>query len=138
MDNCIFCLIIDGVIPSRRVYEDDVCIATLDIGPATPGHTLILPKKHYDDLLEMDEATAGHLMMVAKKIGALQMERLGAAGFNVVQNNREAAGQTVKHFHIHVIPRYDDGNVLVSWVPTEPSGEELDAVLAKLTDPCRS
>ena len=133
MENCIFCMIIDGKIPSRRVYEDEVCIATLDINPATPGHTLILPKKHYDDLLELDEATAGHLLMAAKKIGALQMEKLGAAGFNVVQNNKEAAGQTVKHLHIHVIPRYEDGERLVSWEPTEPSGEELDGILEKLT-----
>ena len=132
MDNCIFCMIIDGKIPSRRVYEDEVCIATLDINPATTGHTLILPKKHYDDILELDEATAGHLLMVAKKIGALQMERLGAAGFNVVQNNKEAAGQTVKHLHIHVIPRYEDGKRLVAWEPTEPTGEELDEVLKKL------
>ncbi len=132
MDNCIFCMIIDGKIPSRRVYEDEICMATLDINPATPGHTLILPKKHYDDILELDEATAGHLLMVAKKIGALQMERLGAAGFNVIQNNKEAAGQTVKHLHIHVIPRYLDGKVLAAWQPTEPTGEELDEVLEKL------
>ena len=133
MENCIFCMIVDGIIPSRRVYEDDVCIATLDIGPANPGHTLVIPKRHYDDLLELDKKTAGHLLMVAKKIGALQMERLGAAGFNVVQNNKEAAGQTVKHLHIHVIPRYEGDGRMVLWKPGQPTAEELDEVLEKLT-----
>ena len=132
MDNCIFCMIIDGKIPSRRVYEDENCIAMLDINPATPGHTLILPKEHHQDLTEMNEELLGKLMMVARKIGMIQKERLGAIGFNVIQNNGEAAGQTVPHFHIHVIPRYEGGPMLGGWVPTEPSGEALDEVLAKM------
>ena len=132
MDNCIFCMIIDGKIPSRKVYEDENCIAMLDINPATPGHTLILPKEHHQDLTEMNEALLGKLMMVARKIGMLQKERLGAIGFNVIQNNGEAAGQTVPHFHIHVIPRYEGGPMLGGWVPTEPAGDELDEVLAKM------
>ena len=132
MDNCIFCMIIEGKIPSRRVYEDENCIAMLDINPATPGHTLILPKEHHQDLTEMNEALLGKLMMTARKIGILQKERLGAIGFNVIQNNGEAAGQTVPHFHIHVIPRYEGGPMLGGWVPTEPSGDELDEVLAKM------
>ena len=132
MDNCIFCMIIDGKIPSRRVYEDENCIAMLDINPATPGHTLILPREHRKDLSEMDEELAGKLMMAARRIGMLQKERLGAVGFNVIQNNGEAAGQTVSHFHIHVIPRYENGPMLGGWVPTEPSGDELDEVLAKM------
>ena len=125
-------MIIDGKIPSRRVYEDENCIAMLDINPATPGHTLILPKEHHQDLTEMNEALLGKLMMTARKIGILQKERLGAIGFNVIQNNGEAAGQTVPHFHIHVIPRYEGGPMLGGWVPTEPSGDELDEVLAKM------
>ena len=132
MENCIFCMIIDGKIPSRRVYEDENCIAMLDINPATPGHTLILPREHRKDLSEMDEELAGKLMMAARRIGMLQKERLGAVGFNVIQNNGEAAGQTVPHFHIHVIPRYENGPMLGGWVPTEPSGDELDEVLAKM------
>ncbi len=132
MDNCIFCRIIAGDIPSRRVYEDENCIATLDIGPASKGHTLIMPKKHFQDLTEMDEELLGKLMITAKTVGIRQKERLGAAGFNIVQNNGIAAGQTVPHFHIHVIPRYEGGPEMAGWIPTEPSAEELDEVLEKL------
>lgn len=132
MENCIFCMIIEGKIPSRKVYEDENCIAMLDINPATPGHTLILPREHRKDLTEMDEALVGKLMMTAGMIGKRQMDRLSAAGFNIIQNNGEAAGQTVPHFHIHVIPRYEDGPMLGGWVPTEPPAEELDEVLAKM------
>ena len=132
MDNCIFCRILAGEIPSMKVYEDDYAIATLDIGPASPGHTLIIPKKHCDDLIDMDEETAGKLLMTAKKIGLLQKERLGAAGFNLVQNNGEAAGQTVRHFHIHVIPRYEGGPEMVTWIPTDPGMEALGEIHKKL------
>lgn len=132
MDNCIFCKIIAGDIPSMRVYEDDVCVAILDINPAAPGHTLILPKKHYQDLFEMDEETAGKLLMVAKEIGKRQMERLGAQGVNLVQNNGAAAGQTVLHFHLHVIPRFENDGSMVLWNPTEPSMDDLKAICEKL------
>ncbi len=127
-------MILEGKIPSSKVYEDEICIAMLDINPATAGHTLILPKKHVQDLTEMDEELGGKLLMVAKKIGLLQKEKLGAAGFNVVQNNGAAAGQTVPHFHIHVIPRYEGGPELAAWRPTEPDKEELNVVLKKLTE----
>ena len=81
MDDCIFCKIVSGEIPSMRVYEDEDCIAIMDINPATPGHTLVIPRKHYADLTEMDEETAGKLLMVAKRIGIRQKEALGADGF---------------------------------------------------------
>lgn len=132
MDNCIFCKIIAGDIPSMRVYEDEVCVAILDINPAAPGHTLILPKKHYQDLFEMDEETAGKLLMVAQEIGKRQMERLGAQGVNLVQNNGAAAGQTVLHFHLHVIPRFENDGSMVLWNPTEPSMDDLKAICEKL------
>lgn len=132
MDNCIFCRIIAGEIPSMRVFEDENCVAMLDINPANPGHTLILPKEHHKDLTEMDEALAGKLLMTAKRVGLRQMERLGAAGFNVVQNNGPAAGQTVMHFHIHVIPRYENDDKMVLWNPTEPSMDELKTICEKL------
>lgn len=132
MENCIFCKIVAGEIPSMRVYEDDDCIATLDIGPANPGHTLIIPKEHYQDLTEMNEALAGKLLMVAKEIGMRQKERLGAAGFNIVQNNGRAAGQTVPHFHIHVIPRYEGDSDMVTWRPTEPTTEALREILERM------
>lgn len=135
MDNCIFCRIVKGEIPSLRVYEDESCIATLDIGPAERGHVLIIPKEHYADVTECtDEALLGKLMKTAAGIGARQMERLGADGFNIVQNNKEAAGQTVRHLHIHVIPRYENHPVIVAWDPKDPGQEELRKVYDILKD----
>ena len=133
MEDCIFCKIIEGEIPSMRVYEDEDCVAMMDINPASPGHTLILPKKHLADLSEMDEELAGRLMMVAKKIGLRQKQALGADGFNVVQNNGRAAGQTVFHYHIHVIPRYAGGPQMVVWEPTSPTREQLSELCERLS-----
>ena len=135
MDNCIFCKIIAGEIPSMRIYEDDQCIATLDIGPASKGHTLVIPKSHYTDVTDgVPEELLGKLMKTASKIGVRQIEKLGAAGFNIVQNNGEAAGQTVRHLHIHVIPRYEGGPGMVGWEPTKPETAELQEVCELLRD----
>ena len=134
MENCIFCRIIAGDIPSSRIYEDEDCIAMLDISPASPGHTLILPKEHRKDLTEMDGEALGKLMTVAKIVGIRQMERLNAAGFNLVQNNGTAAGQTVPHFHIHVIPRYEGGPAIAAWEPTSPDFDELAVIRERLSD----
>lgn len=131
-DNCIFCKIANGEIPSRTVYEDEDFRAILDLGPATKGHTLILPKDHAANLYELPDETAKKLLPVAKKVAALLQERLGCEGLNLVQNNGELAGQTVMHFHLHVIPRYADDGQKILWAPTEPSAEELDEVLKKL------
>ena len=134
MDNCIFCKIIKGEIPSTRIYEDDVCIATLDINPAAMGHTLIIPREHHNDITDnMDEVLLGHLFKVAAMAGERQKERLGADGFNVLQNNGTAAGQSVRHLHIHVIPRFDNDGVLGLWKPMEPSMDELRAMGGKLS-----
>ena len=132
MDDCIFCKIISGEIPSMRVFENEDCIAIMDINPATPGHTLVIPRKHYADITELDEETAGKLLMVAKSIGIRQKEALGADGFNVVQNNGRAAGQTVLHLHFHVIPRYAHGPQMVIWEPTQPTTEQLAEICEKL------
>jgi len=129
MDNCIFCMIAEGKIPSKKIYEDVFCVATLDIGPATKGHTLIIPKSHHQDITDIDDELLGKLFGTARKIGLLQKEKLGADGFNLVQNNGAAAGQTVPHFHIHVIPRYQGGPVIAAWEPGKPSDEELADVL---------
>ena len=134
MDNCIFCKIVKGEIPSTRIYEDDVCIATLDINPAAMGHTLIIPKEHHNDIADStDEALLGHLFKVASIVGKRQKERLSADGFNVLQNNGTAAGQSVMHLHIHVIPRYDNDGVIGLWKPLEPSMEEIAAMGEKLS-----
>ena len=128
MEDCIFCMIAAGDIPSKKVYEDENCIATLDIGPAAEGHVLVIPREHHQDITDVDAELLGKLFAAAKEIGIRQKARLGAAGFNVVQNNGAAAGQTVPHFHIHVIPRYENGEQIVSWIPGNPSGEELDRI----------
>ena len=105
-DNCIFCKIANGEIPSATVYEDDDFRAILDLGPASNGHTLILPKNHYKDLCEADEAVMAKILPLAAKLGKAMKSQLGASGFNVVQNNGTSAGQTVFHLHVHVSPSY--------------------------------
>ena len=132
MDNCVFCRIISGEIPSMRVYEDEGCIAALDINPASPGHTLIIPKVHHKDLTELDEAEIAHFFSVARLLGLRQLERLDADGFNLVQNNGTAAGQTVPHFHIHVIPRYAGGPQIAAWRQTEPDPALLREIAERL------
>jgi len=97
----------------------------LDLGPASRGHALILPKQHYKDICELEEETAKKVLPLAAKIGNAMKNSLGCAGFNVVQNNRKAAGQTVFHFHVHLIPRYEEGPVMVSWLPGEADPGEL-------------
>lgn len=124
-DNCIFCKIANGGIPSETIYEDDIFRVILDLGPASKGHALILTKKHYRDICELDGDTAAKVLPLAAKIGNAMKKSLGCAGFNVVQNNGEEAGQTVFHFHVHIIPRYEGGPVMVSWLPGKASPEEL-------------
>lgn len=131
-EDCIFCKLANGDIPTNSVYEDDDYKAILDMGPATKGHTIILPKNHADNLFELSDDDAQKVMMVAKKVATKLTDKLGAEGVNLVQNNGEVAGQTVMHFHLHVIPRYSDDNQKISWNPTEPSAEELKALCEKI------
>lgn len=133
LDNCIFCKIANGEIPSRTVYEDADFRAILDLGPATKGHTLILPKEHAANLYELPEEIATKVLPVAKKVANILKERLGCDGLNLIQNNGETAGQTVMHFHLHVIPRFENDGQTILWKPTEPSAEELDAILKQLS-----
>lgn len=126
--NCIFCKIANGEIPSKTLYEDDKFRVILDLGPATKGHALILPKEHYANLYELPEELAGEVMKVAKKEMIKMTERLGCEGFNLIQNNGDMAGQTVFHFHMHMIPRYQADGQKIGWKPMEVSQEELEAV----------
>lgn len=105
-ENCIFCKIIAGEIPSNTIYEDEAFKVILDANPATRGHALILPKDHVADLYEISEDTAGKVFKLAKKMAVHMTEVLKCDGFNILQNNHETAGQTVFHFHMHLIPRY--------------------------------
>ena len=106
MDDCLFCKIIKGEIPSSKVYEDDDVIAFLDISQATKGHTLVVPKKHYDNFLTTPKEVMHKVMDVAQRIGQAQIMMLGAKGVNILSNVNKEAGQTIMHFHVHVIPRY--------------------------------
>lgn len=131
-ENCIFCKIANGEIPSSTVYEDERFRAILDLGPASKGHTLILPKDHFKDLTELPEEFAGGALCLAGKIGSAMIRELGAAGFNVVQNNGTEAGQTVFHFHVHIIPRYAGGPKMVAWEPGVTVPEEREEITEKL------
>ena len=133
MDGCIFCKIANGEIPSNTIYEDDAFRVILDNGPATKGHALVLPKAHYSNLFEMPEEAAADAMKVAKKVAALLKDKLNCDGLNLVQNNGETAGQTVMHFHLHVIPKYENDGQKILWNPTSPSAEELVAIKNEIT-----
>ncbi len=125
MDNCIFCKIAQGEIPSNTIYEDDSFRVILDNGPATKGHALVLPKEHYADLFEIPEDVLAGASKVAKKVAGNLKDKLSCDGLNLIQNNGEAAGQTVMHFHLHIIPRYENDGQHILWKPTSPSAEEL-------------
>lgn len=127
-ENCIFCKIANGEIPSKAIYEDEDFKVILDLGPATKGHALILPKEHAANLYELPDETASKVMVLAKKLGKQMVDNLKADGLNLVQNNGEAAGQTVTHFHLHLIPRYRDDGQHILWKPGEVSQEELEEI----------
>ncbi len=131
-DNCIFCKIANGDIPSRTLWEDEQFRVILDVGPATRGHALILPKDHYANLYELPEEEAAAAMKLAKKMGTQIVEKLHADGLNLVQNNGETAGQTVKHFHLHLIPRYENDGQHILWNPGKVSDEELDEICSTI------
>lgn len=130
--DCIFCMIAAGQIPSATVYEDEEFRVILDLGPASKGHALILPKSHAADVTELDPQIAAKVLPLAAKIGTAMKESLGCAGFNLVQNNGAAAGQTVMHFHMHVIPRYEGGPQIAAWEPGTSTPEELAETAAKI------
>ena len=127
-DDCIFCKIANGEIPATEICENEGFRVILDLGPASEGHALVLPKEHYRDITELPEKAAGEAFSLAGKVGKAMQQGLGAAGFNIVQNNGTAAGQTVFHFHIHVIPRYEGGPEMVAWTPGKAEAEELKAI----------
>ena len=105
--DCVFCKIVRGEIPSHKVYEDDDVLAFLDISQVTKGHTLVISKKHYDNFLATPQEEMHKVMDVAQRIGQVQMLKLGAKGVNILTNVNKEAGQSVYHFHVHVIPRYE-------------------------------
>lgn len=130
--NCIFCKIAGGDIPSATLYEDEDFKVILDLGPATKGHALILPKEHYADLYEIDDEVLAKAYKLAKKMVTVLTDVLECDGYNVIQNNKEVAGQTVFHFHIHLIPRYKGDGAGISWRPGKLTDEVRDDILARL------
>ena len=132
-NDCIFCKIIKGDIPSFTVYEDETFKVILDRYPAAPGHMLIIPKEHYKNMFELPDEVAAKLYPLAKTLAAKVMAVTCAEGINIVQNNGEAAGQTVHHFHLHIIPRKaGDGIILNKSSNQDTTLEELQAVLKSL------
>lgn len=129
-ENCIFCKLANGDIPTNIIYEDDMFAVILDASPATKGHALILPKEHAANIYELSEETASRIFVLAKKMAAKMTELLKCDGFNIVQNNGEVAGQTVFHFHMHLIPRYKgDGNEeKLCWNHQEFTPEEMKEI----------
>lgn len=133
-DDCIFCKLANGEFPTNSIYEDDSFNVILDLAPATRGHALILPKEHFADIYEIPEDLLADAIKLAKKLAIHMTEKLNCDGFNLVQNNKECAGQTVFHFHLHLIPRYTDDEQQLLWNPLSPSKEELAQIHKVLTE----
>ena len=133
MADCIFCKIIAGEIPSSKVYEDDQVVAFLDISQVTPGHTLVVPKQHFRNLLEMDADSSSQLFARVPDIARKVMKATGAKGMNILNNNEEIAGQTVFHTHVHLAPRYDETDGLqISFEAHEPDFPALAQLAEKI------
>lgn len=133
MADCIFCKIIAGEIPSSKVYEDDRVVAFLDISQVTPGHTLVVPKQHFRNLLEMDADSASQLFARVPDIARKVMKATGAKGMNILNNNEEIAGQTVFHTHVHLAPRYEETDGLqISFETHEPDFSALAQLAEKI------
>lgn len=133
MSDCIFCKIIDGSIPSTKIYEDEYVYAFMDISPLTKGHTLLIPKEHVANVFEMSEETAANLFKVAPRIANAIKDTVNPAGMNLLNNNGEKAGQSVFHFHLHFIPRYDETDgYKPTWVTKE--SEFTQEVVKQLSD----
>ncbi len=127
-DDCIFCKIAKGDIPSATIYETGDFKCILDVAPANKGHALIITKEHYDNIFQLDAETAAKIFSFATVAAKAIKEETGCEGMNVLQNNGEVAGQTVNHFHLHLVPRNTGDGVNVSWAPKETVSEEQQAL----------
>lgn len=132
--DCIFCKIANGEISSKTLYEDDKFRVILDLAPATKGHALIIPKEHADNLYELPDAMASDALILAKKMASVMKKKLACDGLNLIQNNGETAGQTVMHFHIHLIPRYQGDEQSINWTPGQSTEEELEAIRKQIIE----
>jgi histidine triad (HIT) family protein len=130
--DCIFCKIVAGELPSQKVDEDERTVAFMDISPATRGHVLVIPRRHSRDLLEIEPEDLEATINAAARLAHRVKERLGADGVNLLNSCGRAAWQTVFHFHIHVIPRYEDDPLRLPWTPAEGDSEEIEQTAAQL------
>ncbi|MBR6217674.1 MAG: HIT family protein [Eubacterium sp.] len=133
-DDCIFCMLANGVFPTNTVYEDDDFRVILDASPAAKGHSLIIPKQHSDNLYSTDDETLAKILPLAKKIAASMKKTFNCDGVNIIQNNEPAAGQTVFHLHVHAIPRFNDDNVGIGWPQNETDADEQVSIAKALAD----
>lgn len=131
--DCIFCKLANGEIPTNSIYEDDDFKVILDAEPATKGHSLILPKEHFSDIHETDEAVASKIFPLCKKVAAKMKAALGCDGINIVQNNGTEAGQTVFHLHVHLIPRYEGGDKIITWTHESFTEDEITQIKDSLS-----
>ncbi|MEK7867552.1 MAG: HIT family protein [Planctomycetota bacterium] len=134
--SCIFCRILQGEIPSARVYEDAHAVAFLDINPLAPGHTLVVTRNHHSRVWEVPEAELAGLMAAVKRVSRAIVSATHAEGLNLLANNGPVAGQVVPHVHFHLIPRRNGDGILPEWKPREYQPGEMDAVLKKISDAC--
>ena len=133
MDNCVFCKIASGEIPCHKIYEDNLILAFLDISQTTRGHTLIITKEHFQNFLYVPKDLLARAMSVAQQVAQRVVSSLGANGVNILINTNEAAGQTVMHFHIHVIPRYDAmDNLKIEFTPAQIAKLNLPAIAEEI------
>jgi len=138
MDNCVFCKIVKGEIPAEKIYEDDKVISFMDSFPRQEGHTLIIPKEHFENIFELPEDIASHVLKIGKLVASKIKEKLKCDGLNFVQSNGEAAGQVVMHYHMHILPRYkgrDEGgaeHAMTSEIYEYKPGEGEIARIAEL------
>lgn len=134
MDNCIFCKIASHEIPGKILYEDDICMAFLDLSQTTNGHTLIIPKKHSESFLDTDSDILSHLIKTAQNISKMLIEKTSAKGMNVISNINEIAGQSVHHFHIHLIPRYQENDGIQIHYTDRSREVNLDEIYQQLKE----
>ena len=130
--DCVFCRIVRGEAPADVVYEDDKAMAFMDINPATPGHTLLIPKQHFRNVFDLDEEVAAHLMRVAVRLAPVIKEAMGADGLNILNANERAAFQSVFHFHLHLIPRWFDDGIRPPWISRPGDPAEIKAAAGRI------
>ena len=130
--DCIFCAIAGDVIPATKVYEEDQILAFMDINPANPGHLLVIPKRHYRNIFDIDAETAGKIMQVGKQLASAIQTALNPDGLNLLQSSEAAAFQTIFHFHLHLIPRWEDDTLVLPWKPQQGDMNQIAEVADKI------